>query len=276
MAEGRFISRNIAFSEQLGQVSMEADYLFMRMLPHLDRDGRLNGSPTSIRARVCPLRSDLTDACVAAALAELDQAKLIVWYEVDGMGCVEYPQFVKHQVGLRKDRETPSKVPSSAALGATRIRTVQATPLAPPTSSVITPAIDGIEPSSSGHSKGSKGKLREGKVSEEKIPALPPAAPVADPKDSYVREGVSWWKEHVGITTYPRFGSALKLAVTEHSWEVVFPALQHYVKDQQIAGKPAKVEWFVADLVRWIRPRTAEVDEQGDPTPAQLDRWARL
>lgn len=103
-----------------------------------------------------------------------------------------------------------------------------------------------------------------------------PAPNVADPKDSYVQEGVSWWKEHVGLTTYPRFGAALKLAVTEHSWEVIFPALQHYVKDQQTAGKPAKVEWFVADLVRWIRPRTAEVDEQGDPTPAQLERWARL
>ena len=164
MAEGRFISRNIAFSEQLGQVSMEADYLFMRMLPHLDCDGRLAGSPTSIRARVCPLRKEMTDVEVSTAIAELDQARLIVWYEVDGFQYVEYPNFEKYQVGLRKNREAASKIPASTSLGAARIRITQTTPAIIAENSGPTPDINRSTPD---NSKGSKEKLREVKLSKD-------------------------------------------------------------------------------------------------------------
>jgi|SRR6185312_10983463 len=123
MAEGRFISRNIAFSEQLGAVSLEADYLFMRMLPHLDVDGRLTGSPKSIKARCCPLRDEMDEIRIRLALAELDRVGLISWYEVDGLQCVEYPNFAKHQSGLRRDREGASKIAAFSSLGAKRCRT---------------------------------------------------------------------------------------------------------------------------------------------------------
>lgn len=215
MAEGRFLSRNIAFSEQLGQVSMEADYLFMRMLPHLDREGRLSGSATSIRARVCPLRSDLSDASVAAALAELDQAKLIVWYEVDGLQCVEYPQFEKHQVGLRKDRETPSKVPASSALGAARIRTSQATPQPVPSPSGNTPAESGNTPSSSGHSKGSEVKGRESKSREGKTSASDDAAP----KNWVALLSADYTDATEGHIPPGELGRALKPLITTHGLE---------------------------------------------------------
>lgn len=127
MAEGRFISRNIAFSEQLGSVSFEADYLFTRILPHLDCEGRLTGSAKSIKARCVPLRDEMTEHVILTSLAELDQAGLIVWYEVDGVDCIEYPKFEKHQMGLRKNREQASKVPASSSLGAKLIRSKSGT-----------------------------------------------------------------------------------------------------------------------------------------------------
>lgn len=265
MAEGRFISRNIAFSEQLGQISMEADYLFMRMLPHLDCEGRITGSPTSIRARVCPLRKEMSDGMVSLSIAELDQNRLIVWYEVDGMQCIEYPNFEKYQTGLRKNREAPSKIPASTSLGTIRLRTILPIQVPVTESSGIVPDNSGSPPAQI--------KERKEKLREEKLSSAPS---VADVKSSYVQEGVLWWTEHVGRTTHPRFGAALKPVVEEHGWEIIFPALQRYVAEQHKLGKTAKVEWFIADLVRWIRPRTAEVDEQGDPTSAQLERWARL
>lgn len=169
MAEGRFISRTIAFSEQLGQVSLEADYLFMRMLPHLDCEGRLAGSARSIRAHVCPLRDDLTIEGVSAALAELDQARLVNWYEVDGIQCVEYPNFSKHQVGLRKNREAASRVPASSVLGAARVRTNQPILHQVPECAGVGPEDSGVGPQNCGvdrdNSKLSKGKLSEVKYS---------------------------------------------------------------------------------------------------------------
>ena len=123
MAEGRFLSRAIAYSEQLANVSLYADYLFVRIIPHLDVEGRIGGSAKSIRARVVPLRAEMTEEVVADALAELDRIGLVIWYEVDGSQYLEFPTFTKHQQGLRKDREATSKVPARSNPDAHRVLT---------------------------------------------------------------------------------------------------------------------------------------------------------
>lgn len=122
MPDGRFISKSISLSGQLKNVSLEADYLFGRMIPHLDRDGRTDGDPDVVKATACPLRAEMTPELIRTALAELDSVGLIEWYEVDGQMVCAFPAFATHQRGMKYEREAPSRLPSRETQGAKPVR----------------------------------------------------------------------------------------------------------------------------------------------------------
>lgn len=120
MPNGRFVSRTIALSTQLAGVSLEADYLFGRCIPHLDVDGRLTGEPALVKASVVPLRTEMTPDKIASCLAELtaargiDNTPLVYWYQTRGHKCLEFPAFRAHQRGMHPEREAKSKLPASS------------------------------------------------------------------------------------------------------------------------------------------------------------------
>lgn len=124
MPDGRFLSKSIAHDWELNTVSFQADYLFARMIPHLDVEGRMPGHPGQVKAMTVPLRDELTPQAVDTALAELADAGLIVWYEVDARHYIAFPKFQRHQKGLRKDREADSVIPPPTHPEADRIVTV--------------------------------------------------------------------------------------------------------------------------------------------------------
>lgn len=157
MPEGRFISKTISTSEQLAGVSLKADFLFGRCIPHLDVEGRMPGNPRTVKAIACPLRDELPIKGVEAALGELAQAKLIQWYEADGLEVVAFPQFRRHQRGLKTDREAPSKLP----------------PYAGPSQDLLGRK-SGLHPP-----KRSKGKSSQGKLSEVEVSPQQPLSPVS-------------------------------------------------------------------------------------------------
>lgn len=113
MPEGRFLSKKIAADYELNTaVSLEADYLFTRCIPHLDREGRMAGHPAQVKALAAPLRSEITPEVVDRCLEELAAAGLVLWYEVEGRPYLRFSGFEKNQQGMRKDREAESQVPS--------------------------------------------------------------------------------------------------------------------------------------------------------------------
>lgn len=117
-ARGRFVSRSISTSEQLASVSLLADFLFERCIPHLDVTGRMTGNPALIKAGVVPLRDEINSRNLPELLRELAESvdqhgiPLVFWYEINGVKVLEFPGFSGHQTGLRSDREAPSKFPS--------------------------------------------------------------------------------------------------------------------------------------------------------------------
>lgn len=111
MARGRMISKSISTNGQLRSVSLEADFLFGRMIPHLDCEGRISGDPDVVKATACPLRREITVEVVSRCIAELESVGLIECYEVNGQVLIWFPGFVTHQTGLRKDREAASRIP---------------------------------------------------------------------------------------------------------------------------------------------------------------------
>lgn len=142
MANGRFVSRSISTNEQLGAVSIEADFLFGRCIPHLDRDGRITGNPALLAATVAPLRAELTPHCVAGLLEELasavdaDGVPLVLWYEVAGQRVLAFPGFSRQQQGMKYDREAASRFPAPNDPRARHLAgpglTSAATPTTPP------------------------------------------------------------------------------------------------------------------------------------------------
>ena len=119
MPDGRFLSKSVSLSEQLASVSLEAALLFTWCIPHLDSEGRLLGNAASVKATAVPLRDEIPLDSVPSLLLELARAPkdehgrpLVYWYEVQSRRYLEFPGFVSHQRGLRKDREAKSRLPS--------------------------------------------------------------------------------------------------------------------------------------------------------------------
>jgi hypothetical protein len=112
------LSKSIAHSEQLAAVSLDADYLFARCIPHLDREGRMPGHPNLVKSVACPLRPEITAGVIPDLLRQLAGAGLVRWYEVDGKHVLEFPGFHNHQKGGRFDREAESRYPAYDSPGA--------------------------------------------------------------------------------------------------------------------------------------------------------------
>lgn len=111
MAERRSVSKCISISEKVNMLPDIFDMLlFTWMIPHADDFGRLAGSPAKVKALVVPML-DKSIKDVEQSLRCLHEAKLIIWYEVDGEKVVQIVNFEDHQQGLHK--RTKSKFPEA-------------------------------------------------------------------------------------------------------------------------------------------------------------------
>lgn len=115
---------------------------------------------------------------------------------------------------------------------------------------------------------GRKRGVRTEAYTEEDTDTTKTTTSATPKRNSWVIEGAAWWSASVGVISEPRFGKGLKDAVVTHGWPKVFAALKEYVADAKQRGKPAKLEWFAGEIVRWIEwvgmPAT---DANGDLTP---------
>jgi hypothetical protein len=227
MPDGRFLSKRIAWSDQVNGVSLEADYLFMRMIPHLDREGRVSGSAKAIKAMTCPLRDEMTSEKVESALCELADAGLIVRYTADdGTECVSFPGFLSHQRGARLDREAPSRVPSPPATprsksATSRRRSASTRSRSGPTPELVRVSeVKGSEVKQSEVKGASAGAEPDTSGSDpDRPPPGPPALALPSPEDGRQRGG--GWPDRIsavlaqrGINAPPgKVGGMLKVAV---------------------------------------------------------------
>lgn len=259
MPDGRFLSKSIAYSAQVASVSFEADYLFTRMIPFLDRDGRVRGEPLAIKGMCVPLRENITPEVIARCLAELASAKLIVWYQVEEKQCVEMPGFEDHQRGARLDREAESKLPSSkdkkAELLGIEAAHVRTTP-------------DNSGPSKSdkrrvSKEKGSEVKRRKVKRREEAPDANAAAAgsdqaarekPPAKKRETWVTPFADAWHEMYGgpMSVEPSV-RPLKDAVNALGSDEALRRWEIYLS--QTPGRFANAAKFAATLNEWEAPK---------------------
>lgn len=111
MARGRILSQSIALDVEFNKMSMEAQFLFMRAIPHLDRDGLILGNPVALWAKIAPLMTDLmhrTESCIC----EWRDANLVVTYDSPYGAVIYFKGFNKNQPNMRYDREAESMFPA--------------------------------------------------------------------------------------------------------------------------------------------------------------------
>lgn len=108
MARGRMINQTISEDIEFNSMSIEAQLMFVRTVPFLDRDGLTNGHPAILVGKVAPLLTDMFGK-MPAIIDEWIEAGLVIRY-LDGKVTVLYFKgFTQNQVGMRYDREPESQ-----------------------------------------------------------------------------------------------------------------------------------------------------------------------
>jgi transposase-like protein len=116
MAKGRMLNRSISrdrdVAELANTVGVDAALLFTWMIPHLDRDGRMDADPEVVKGLVVPKLAHFTSGVVSDLLRSLSGTRMVRIYD-DGRGCrfAVFPGFAKNQTGFRYDREAVSEFP---------------------------------------------------------------------------------------------------------------------------------------------------------------------
>ena len=113
MAQGRMLNRKIGLNKAVNyQLSSDTSRLaFTWTIPFLDRDGRVHGEPSVLKALVFPRRKDITDEKMEEFIEEWVDAGLVIWYEAEGDLWLYFPKFHDNQPKLRYDREASSAIP---------------------------------------------------------------------------------------------------------------------------------------------------------------------
>lgn len=102
------IEVSIAHDKALNKLSVFAQLIYLKALPHTDDFGRFEGDPEVFKARVDPLSGAKVEH-YRRAMEEIAQAGLWFWYDAEGHKVVQYKQetFERINAFLIKKRGNP-------------------------------------------------------------------------------------------------------------------------------------------------------------------------
>ena len=112
MARGRMINKKISNDRRVNDLSLQAQLLFTRLIPHLDCNGCFYGSAQMIKSLVVP-RKNWSKKQIEEWLVVMENSKnnegdpLIIRYTANTEQYLFMPGFVGEQIGLRRDKEKP-------------------------------------------------------------------------------------------------------------------------------------------------------------------------
>lgn len=107
MARGRFLNTSIAEDIALNSLSIEAHWLYMMTIPHLDRDGLIKADTYVFFGKVCPRRPKLIPR-IDALIAEWAAVGLAIVYPTHDGQVAFFRGFTKNQQGMTYSREGAS------------------------------------------------------------------------------------------------------------------------------------------------------------------------
>ena len=110
MAQGRFVNKSIAEDDRLGKLSAMAEFVFLKTIPHLDRDGMITGKPGLLYSKTHPLREELFGQ-TQTFIDEWVAVGLVIPFNTPEGPALFFPGFAKNNKLPHYDREQPSRFP---------------------------------------------------------------------------------------------------------------------------------------------------------------------
>lgn len=110
MARGRMLSVVTGRDEKLSALSIGSLALYLMTIPHLDRDGLIDGRPSVLVGIAAPLRGEFMDDA-HALIMEWVQVGVVTRYNGEREPVLWFHGFRNHQQGMRYDQEAPSYYP---------------------------------------------------------------------------------------------------------------------------------------------------------------------
>ena len=111
MARGRMVSTTIATDIEFNSISLESQLLFLRTIPHLDRDGLIFGEPFALWAKVASMTGHELMLKSPELINEWVNAGLVIRYNCKVGAVLFFTGFAANQTGMRYDREAESAFP---------------------------------------------------------------------------------------------------------------------------------------------------------------------
>lgn len=109
MARGRMLNQKIAEDEDFNAMSIEAQFMFMRAIPFLDRDGLITGHPILLQSKIVPLLPEFAPK-MPAIIAEWIDAGLVIGYSAGKTAVLFFEGFSKNNT-IHYTRESASSFP---------------------------------------------------------------------------------------------------------------------------------------------------------------------
>ena len=114
MARGRFVSKEVCIDKKVNALRDPWAMLgFTWLITHADVDGRTYGDPELVKSLIFPRQREIGVEEVERFIRQWVDAGMIDWYEVDGEKFIQFLNFEKHQVGIRRDKEPASSIPAN-------------------------------------------------------------------------------------------------------------------------------------------------------------------
>ena len=106
----RMIHESISKSIKFASLSIEAQILFVLLIPHLNAYGKMNGDPHYIKGMVTPLLEYSTITLIQRCLEEINDKTNVKWFKSDGLYYIHAIHWDKYQ-RFQSDRRGENKLP---------------------------------------------------------------------------------------------------------------------------------------------------------------------
>ncbi len=112
MARARMLCKTIATDKRLNKLSPYADWMYIRAIPHLDRDGIIDGDPDTLAVTICPWRLALIADEMPNIINEWVKSGLVIRYKSGDRTALYFVGFQKNQsLEYKKEAASTFSVP---------------------------------------------------------------------------------------------------------------------------------------------------------------------
>lgn len=108
----RILKESVCYSPTVEGLTWFEEVCFYRLIVQCDDFGRCDARPSLLRAKLFPLREDISSEAVGAAVEALAEAGILEFYTVDGRVYLQLVTWEKHQ-NVRNKREKYPAVPQN-------------------------------------------------------------------------------------------------------------------------------------------------------------------